>query len=159
MHIYLLIVRYMISYTITLDDNWVYHFKEYIRESFHDRNGELMCYAHFECITASSTHHPSTLIVPVRLEITVGVCSHFGCTLKRWIVGCLGGTYACSDDKHWEGGDVRICFLSLSLPDYVISAGRRVKGCDQCSDSSSAWSLRIPTAPGKFHVPIALLNL
>ena len=33
---------------------------------------------------------------------------------------------------------VRICFLSLSLPDYVISAGPRVKGCDWCSDSSSA---------------------
>ena len=33
---------------------------------------------------------------------------------------------------------VRICFLSLSLPDYVISAGPRVKSCDQCSDSSSA---------------------
>ena len=33
---------------------------------------------------------------------------------------------------------VRICFLSLSLPDYVISAGPRAKGCDRCSDSSSA---------------------
>ena len=33
---------------------------------------------------------------------------------------------------------VRICFLSLLLPDYVISAGPRVKGCDQCSGSSSA---------------------
>ena len=39
------------------------------------------------------------------------------------------------------------CQLSLSLPDYVISARHRVKGCDQCSGSSSAWSLRIPTAP------------
>ena len=54
---------------------------------------------------------------------------------------------------------VRICFLSLSLPEYVISAGTRVKGCDRCSGSSSAWSLRIPTAPGKFHVPIVLLDL
>ena len=25
-----------------------------------------------------------------------------------------------------------------SLPDYVISAGPRVKGCDRCSGSSSA---------------------
>ena len=33
---------------------------------------------------------------------------------------------------------VRICFLSLSLPDYVISTGPRVKGCDWCSGSSSA---------------------
>ena len=31
--------------------------------------------------------------------------------------------------------NVRICFLSLLLPDYVISAGPRVKGC---SGSSSA---------------------
>ena len=91
---------YRIKQPITLDDNQVYHFKEYIGESFHDRNGELMRYACFECITASSMHHPSTLIVPVRLEITVGVCSHFGCTLKRWIVGCLGSTYAYRDDKH-----------------------------------------------------------
>ena len=86
---------YRIKQPITLDDNRVYHFKEYIGKSFHDRNGELMRYACFECITASSMHHPSTLIIPVCLEITVGVCSHFGCTLKRWIVGCLGGTYAC----------------------------------------------------------------
>ena len=65
--------EYCIKQPITLDDNRVYDFKEYIWESFHDRNGELMRYAHFECITASSSHHPSTLIVPVRLEITVGV--------------------------------------------------------------------------------------
>ena len=152
---------YHIKQPITLDDNQVYHFKEYVRGSFHDRNGELMCYAHFKCIkvATSSQHHPSTLIVPIHLRVTTGVCSRFGCALKRGIMGCLGDTYACQDDKHWEGGDVRICFLSLLLPDYVISAGPRAKGCDQCSGSSSAWSLRIPTAPGKFHVPIALLDL
>ena len=33
---------------------------------------------------------------------------------------------------------VRIYFLSLLLPDYVISTGPRVKGCDWCSGSSSA---------------------
>ena len=91
---------YHIKQPITLDNNQVYDFKEYIRESFHDRNVELMRYACFKCITASSSHHPSILIVPVCLEITVGVCSHFGCTLKRWIVECLGGTYACQDNKH-----------------------------------------------------------
>ena len=59
-----------------------------------------MHYAHFECITAASQHHPSTLIVPVHLEVAMGVCSHFGCTLKRVIMGCLGGTYAYQDNKH-----------------------------------------------------------
>ena len=59
-----------------------------------------MCYPHFKCITASSQHYPSTLIVHVHLEVAMGVCSHFGCTLKRGIVECLGGTYACQDDKH-----------------------------------------------------------
>ena len=66
---------YRIKQPITLDDNWVYHFKEYVGESFHDRNGELMRYAHFEYITVSNQHHPSTLIVPVHLEVTMGVCS------------------------------------------------------------------------------------
>ena len=54
-----------------------------------------MCYTCFECITVSSQHHPSTLVVPVYLKVTMGVCSHIGCALKRGIIECLGGTYAC----------------------------------------------------------------
>ena len=70
---------YHIKQPITLDDNQIYHFKEYIGGSFYDRKGELMCYACFEYVAASSQHHPSTLIVPVHLRVAMGVCSHFGC--------------------------------------------------------------------------------
>ena len=52
---------YRIKQPITLDDNRLYHFKEYIGESFHDRNGELMRYACFECITASSIDRKSVV--------------------------------------------------------------------------------------------------
>ena len=84
-----------IKQPITLDDNQVYHFKEYFGGKFHDKKKGVMCYACFKCTTASSQHHPSTLIVPVCLRVATGVCSHFGCALKRGIMECLGGTYAC----------------------------------------------------------------
>ena len=45
---------YHIKQPITLDGNRVYHFKELIGDSFHDRNGELMRYARF-----NASLHPS----------------------------------------------------------------------------------------------------
>ena len=42
-------------------------------------------------------------------------------------------------DNLWRGPPVvRICLLSLLLPDYVIITRPRVKGCYWCSGSSSA---------------------
>ena len=55
-----------------------------------------------------------------------------------WEIG--GAKSHCLIDSRCEGImiSVRICFLSLLLPDYAISAGPKVKGCDWCSGSSSA---------------------
>ena len=91
---------YHINKPITLNDNRVYHFQDYVRGSFSDGEGKPMCYARFECTADSSQHHPSTLIIPIHLRVATGVCSHIGCALKRGIVECLGGTFACRDDKH-----------------------------------------------------------